>query len=208
MQKSEELQRRHQQWVETLGGAHEDAIEQGGGLLSQIRSANIRIGSAPIAFFDLASAVPTFLAKYRSEIEAGSTEGEAVALGNRSVRRAHGSTAISSRPEAMRGNAVGRMLTSLYGFFNQMLQRQYEMGWRAKEMVGDFKQGEYDRGKQHLGKITTLLVTSVIAPAMQSRRWSPDTTGMIRRVGSNEWRRGSLVRCLLACLWFGMWRTH
>lgn len=186
MQKSEELQRRHQQWVETLGGAHEEAIGESGGLMARARSANIRIGSAPIAFFDLASAVPTFLAKYRNELEAGSTEGEAIALGNRSVRHAHGSTAVSSRPEAMRGNAVGRMLTSLYGFFNQMLQRQYEMGWRSKEMVGDFKQGEYERGREHLGKITTLLVTSVIAPAMIEEmvtgHHGDDKEGWIERV--------------------------
>ncbi|MBZ5616243.1 MAG: hypothetical protein LAO23_19720 [Acidobacteriia bacterium] len=187
MQKSEELQRRHQQWTDTLGGAHEEAIEQGGGAVMQARSKAIRWGAAPVAFFDLLSAVPTFLAEYRTQIANGETEGVAIDLGNRAVRRAHGSTAITSRPEAMRGGALGRTLTSLYGFFNQMLQRQYEIGWRAKEAMDAFERKDYEAGLEHIPKIALLVTSSVIAPAvveeMVSGHFNEKKEGWIERAG-------------------------
>ena len=62
----------------------------------------IQFASKPVAFSDMLSARPTWLAAYLKAIEEGSDHGEAVALGDRAVRRAHGSTATTSRTAVQR----------------------------------------------------------------------------------------------------------
>ena len=83
----------------------------------------------PIAFWDLMSAVPTWLARYRQAKIAGENEGNAIFMADRAVRRAHGSSAITSRAHLMRHNAIAMQFGNFYTFFSHILQRQVEMAW-------------------------------------------------------------------------------
>jgi hypothetical protein len=142
-------------------------------------------GSAPIAFFDLLSAVPTWLAEYKTQMEQfgkerpgvdpATYEGTAIEIADAAVRRAHGSTAITSRPGAMRGGAFARTFVSLYGFFNQVLQRNYEAMWRTKYAVQNFKEGDREAGAKNLKRAAMLLVTSTLAPALVEEMVTPYT---------------------------------
>jgi hypothetical protein len=178
MDNSQELQRRMQHWYETAGGAYESLKGKTG-----FREWLAEKGSAPIAFFDQLSAVPTFIAEYKKQIEALTKEdpnpvknhGLAVGIAERAVRRAHGSSAVSSRPSAMSGSALGRTFTSLYGFFNQMLQRNYEAMWRSKQMAGSFKEGEYQKGLEQIPMITKLLVMGNLSTALVEEMVTPYT---------------------------------
>jgi hypothetical protein len=95
MERSEELQRRHQSYIEHVKGAQEYALTSaatqsaisGGVNLSNLRQTMQFYGTKPVAFMDLASAVPTWLAQYKTEIAAGRSEGDAIYAADRAVRR-------------------------------------------------------------------------------------------------------------------------
>lgn len=95
-------------------------------------------GTAGVAYSDLASAVPTWLAEYKKQIAADPANvGRATELADKAVRDAHGSSALTNRPEVMRStNPYVKATTQFYGFFNEMFQKLYEMSWRAKDAWG------------------------------------------------------------------------
>lgn len=138
---SEELQRRMSlHWQEVISGSDKGALsklEEYGkhpwmNPLFKVRDAIQAMGAFPVAMGDMASAVPTWLAAYKRALTEGHSHGDAVYAGDRSVRRAHGSTAIVARPEVMRGGVGKALLVPFYNFFNTALQRQYEQAWKAK----------------------------------------------------------------------------
>jgi hypothetical protein len=172
MRESEELQRRHQNYVETLGGATEMVMPQG--QFNTLRSTIQRFSAMPVAISDLLSAVPTWLAQYEKSIqENGGIHGDAVYDANRAVRRAHGSVAITNRSTVMRGGALGQWFASVYGFFNHIMNRQYEMLWKAGEMVGDAKAGNYREAMQRAPELTSMLFAYVLAPALIEEMVTP-----------------------------------
>ena len=165
MKTSEELQRRHRNWHETLGGAMSELVPQG--KFMSLRETMITIGATPVALSDLLSAVPTWLAEYEKSSRAGDTHGDAVAFADRAVRRAHGSTAVTNRPTIARGNSIlGSWLSSLYGFFNHIMNRQFELGWKAKDTLGLIKQGDYAKAKANVPELTAGLFSYIIFPAL------------------------------------------
>lgn len=170
MDKSEELQRRMRNWSDVIQGHGSEVNLRGGNTkFMTMREAITNLGAKPVSLSDLFSAVPTFLAKYKEEIANGSDEGLAVDLGNRAVRRAHGSSVLTNKPEIMRTNSLGAFFTSLYGFFSHMQQKQYEVAWKAADMyqsvmgkgVGDqFR--TYSRSDIVMGLMSFVIIPAVI----------------------------------------------
>lgn len=152
--KSEELQRRHQNYFDTLAGAQTSQLGRADRIKGipdwayTFRNTMQYIGTYPVGFMDLASAVPTWLAAYEQAFSGkvpkgyGGTgprpgvDGDAVYYADNAVRRAHGSTVITNRPQAMRGGVLARMMTTFYTFFNHMWNKQYEMLWKARVAAG------------------------------------------------------------------------
>lgn len=166
---SAELAPRHVNWVDTISGAHAQVYGQmrtgmtgadwaanwknrglyegmqfaGRQLKGQYLAARqhlMWIEAGPLAWGDLWSAIPTWLVAYKAEMARGSTHDNAADLADRAVRRAHGSTVVTNRPGLMRTNPWLMSFSSFYGFFNHILQRQYEFAWAVKELS---KGGEY-----------------------------------------------------------------
>jgi len=166
---SHEVRRRKQSAIETMGGAFEHLITG-----RDWRDWWAEKGSAITSFLDLQSAEPTWAAAYKAEMERQASEwdpadwdrGLAIQLGDRAVRRAHGSTAVSSRPAAMRATAVGRTWVSLFQFWDTMLQRNYEAAWRAKRLGKIVDEEGFKRGVGEITTISKLLFMANIAPAI------------------------------------------
>ena len=137
------------------------------------RETVITLGSKPVALSDLFSAVPTWLAKYESAIREGKDVGQAIFEGDRAVRRAHGSSAITNLPAIMRGNALAKTFTSLYGFFSHMMQKQFEMAWKFKDSWEGVKAGDLSVAKQHAPQLIAGLVSYVIIPAVVEQLVTP-----------------------------------
>jgi hypothetical protein len=118
----------------------------------------------PLAFSDKLSSVPTWLAVYDKHIEEGMTHGDAVFAADRAVRRAHGSTSITSRPTLM--NELNPWLTTFYNFFNDVFNRQTETLWRAGEAMDLAKKGQWDKARGVAGTVAAGVFAYSIWPAL------------------------------------------
>lgn len=161
MDTSEELGRRHQHYVETLTGAQQNILRQ-----ATLRENIIALGSKPVALGDLLSAVPTWLAQYEKSISDGASKGDAIYLADRAVRRAHGSTVITNRPGVMRTGPLGQWFASVYGFFSHILNRQYEMAWRANDALHGVETHGVGAGARAVPYLVGALMSYVIFPAL------------------------------------------
>jgi len=156
---SEELQRRHQNFMESISGVQENALEG-----PNLRQSILRIGTTPVAKLDLMSAVPTWLAEYKKALEGRGnygpnlSPGDAVFAADQAVRFAHGSTAITSRPAISRDYPS---MAVLYNFMNRMAQYQYEAGWKARDILtgqADGKKAEWSKNIISIFFVNVLLV--------------------------------------------------
>lgn len=181
-EKFNEIGRRHQFFQDTIYGSHP------GVAVNTWKEVMQYAGSTPIAFFDMMSAIPTAFAAYEKAIKTGADEGQAIFEANRAVRHAHGSTAIHNRPAIMRGNALAQTFTSLYGFFNQMLQRQYMAAWMLKEGGRDLTEGQKTEAFKKIGHSAMLVFSSVIVPTITEEELSPYTNDEHQSWGQKAWR--------------------
>lgn len=175
---SGEIRRRHQFWLETSGGAYESLMGKKG-----FREKSIEVGSAPIAALDLLSARPSWAAQYKTSMQElaekfpgedpESYQGIAFGAADRAVRRAHGSTAITTVPDIMRTNAWGRLSVSLYGFFNTMWQRQFETYWRTQYAKKLMTEGEYKAAVAQIPKLALLLTAGPVGVAIVEQMVTP-----------------------------------
>lgn len=164
MKTFDELQLRHRNYEETLGGAMNEIAPQG--QFMSLRRTIQKYASTPVALSDLLSAVPTALAQYSKSMEEGLSHGDAVFMANRAVRRAHGSMAITNRSAVQRVGPLAQWLVSVYGFFNHIANRQYELAWKSGDALGLTKQGDYSEAMSRVPEITSKLFAYVIAPAI------------------------------------------
>lgn len=165
-----ELQRRDRNWAETLYGSATGVLAPGD-KLTPMRQKIMELSSKPVALSDMISAVPTWLAKYESEINTGATHGDAVYEADRSVRRAHGSTAITTRTAMMRNS--NPWLVSIYNFFSDVMNRQMETIWKAGETKDLVKQGEWKEASKTVPALTASLFAYAIWPAIVETWVSP-----------------------------------
>jgi hypothetical protein len=175
MDKSEELQRRMRNYSELIfGHGSEINIRGAQSKFGSYREFMMSAGAGPVSISDLLSAVPTWLAKYKKGIADKLDEGEAVFEADRAVRRAHGSSVLSNKPAIARTNALGAWFSSLYGFFSHMQQKQYELGWKAKDMLRGEKSGDVDTTR-HAPDLIRGFFSYVVAPAVIEELVTPYT---------------------------------
>jgi hypothetical protein len=133
-QESKELQGRIHNYHDLLRGQGESfQFEQG--TYEWLREINMKIGAAPVSFGDFVSTVPTYWAARNAALEKGLSHAEAIQMGDAAVREAHGTSRLTGQPGVMRTNQLGRMYTSLYGFFSHILQQQYKLAWKASDLL-------------------------------------------------------------------------
>ena len=164
-----EVNRRSRNWQETLYGALSEQTP--GNKFESLRQEIVKLSSKPVAFSDMLSTRPTWLAAYSKAIEEGETHGDAVYAADRAVRRAHGSTTITNRPAIMRDS--NPWITSVYNFFNDILNRQLETLWRAAEAQRDIKLGDRKAAMAAIPAIAGGLFAYAIWPAIVEQLVSP-----------------------------------
>jgi hypothetical protein len=189
LSKSNEIPRRARNWRETMTGAAEDVFQgasapmvflgksdfaaQASSWLERFRQTLIKAAATPVAWSDMASVVPMWLVRYKENIRAGMDEGAAIEDADAAVRAAHGSTATTARPYWMRQGVAARATMPFYTFFNDMLQRQYETAWRAKDAANYLKDGNYQRGLEEMPKIAMGIWAYFLFPAIVEQAVSP-----------------------------------
>jgi hypothetical protein len=177
--KSEEIQRRLQNFRDAVAGGEAELHLKGGpkgGVFMSAREVMSYVHAFPVAAFDLLSTIPTWLVAYKRGITSHGIEGKAIEEADLAVRQTHGSFALSNKPSIMRSkNAFVNSAASLYGFFSHIFQKQYEMAWRAKDAVSDFKQGEIKQGFKGMKTASSLFFSYVILPAVIEEMVTPYT---------------------------------
>jgi hypothetical protein len=205
IEESEELQRRSQHWYETTGGQFEQVTLQ----RSKYKAWRDWIGqkgASIVAFADMLSANAVYaaerdhwmakLAEENPGIDPDTYRGQAIRYANSAVRRAHGSTAITERPGIMRKGSFAHSFVSLFGFFNQMMQRLHEMEWRTEYAYKNFKEGDREAGAENLKRAAILFTTSVLAPALVEEWVTPYTNS--DRESWGKWTAKTLISGLSA----------
>lgn len=164
MKQSEELQRRSRNWVETMGGGMRE-LEGRRGEFMHFRDVVTEVSSKPVAMGDLISAVPTWMAKYTAEMEAHGVHGDAIYAADKSVRQAHGSSAITSKSQVARAKSLS-WFTGFFTFFNDLFNRQVETLWKAGEAYDLAKDGQHAEAMKLSTEVAGRLFAYVIVPAL------------------------------------------
>lgn len=195
MKNSLELQRRDRNWEETLYGAGSGVLTPGD-KVSSWRAKIMQWSSKPVALSDMLSAVPTWLAEYTKQVEAGETHGDAVFSADRAVRRAHGSTAATNRTQIMR--EASPWLTSVYNFFSDIMNRQMETIWRAGEISGKVKSGDMGEAVKAMGPAIAGMFAYALWPAIvehmvsgeaaeKDESWAKTAGKALTRTAASSW---------------------
>ncbi len=170
MDTSEELSRRQRHYMETFRGSQENVLRN-----NTLRENMIAGGAWVVSKADLASAVPTWLAQYEKTMTETGSHGDAIFMADRAVRQAHGSSVITNRAGVSRGGAMAQWMSSLYGFFSHILNKQYELMWQSAETLKLAKEGEFAEASKKLPELTSKLFFYVILPAMVEEMATPYT---------------------------------
>jgi hypothetical protein len=175
-EKSLEIQRRNRGAMENMFGAVED-LHTNGKYLNQFlkfRSWAQWASSKPIALADAFSAEPMWLAAYRQQKAAGMTEGDAVYYADKLVRKAHGSTSVTSQPMVM--HDLSKWFVPMYNFYNDVVNRAVEGYWRAGESVKAFKAEDYENMQRHMKAAAISGFASIIMPVVFHNLVEPPET--------------------------------
>lgn len=184
---SEEIQRRSRHWSETIVGQHKDIYGK-----PTLRETIMELGTKPVAFSDMISAVPTWGAVYNKEIAGGADSGMATFLADRAVRRAHGSTAITNQPGFVRGGGpFHSWLTTLYGFFGTQMQRRAEIAFLINDTYKLGREGEIRAAIGNVPQLSALMFSAIIWPTLIEE--------LVTGIGTEDHRTG-LERLLHATL--------
>jgi hypothetical protein len=179
-----ELQRRDRNWQETLYGATAGLTP--GEKFEPWRQRIMEWSSKPVALSDMISAVPTWIARYEKELNAGASHGDAVFEADRSVRRAHGSTAPTNRT-AMQRN-FSPWMTSIYNFWSEIMNRQMETLWRAGRAVDAVKEGDkaaaMAQGKYIIGAGFAFVIWPAIVENMVSPHPHKEDDSWAKKAGT------------------------
>jgi hypothetical protein len=159
---SEEIQRRERHWQDTIAGQGKE-IEGA----TTVRDKVIQAGSAAVAWSDMVSAKPTWLAAYNKAISDGLSHGDSVSRGEYAVRSAHGSTAETNQPPFVRGGGpLHSWLTSVYGFFGTAMQRRIETAHKLNDAWNLGKEGEIEAASKKMGSAFVDFMTYMVWPTI------------------------------------------
>jgi hypothetical protein len=186
MENFEEVARRERHWQDTIAGQGKE-IEGA----TTFRDKTIQAGAAAVAWSDMVSAKATALATYNKALASGLSHGESISLGNRALRRAHGSTAETNLPPAVRGapGPLNPWLTSLYGFFGNAMQRTIEIAHKMNDA--------YELGKDKEIKAASKKAASAFGDFMTVMIWPTIVEEAVTGIGTDD-HRTLLMRAISA----------
>lgn len=176
-EKSALMRGRQRYWQDSLYGSV-DNIHSNNTMIEKFlrfREWSQWAATQPVAMSDALSAEPLWWGTYKDSIKSGASEGDAVALADKSVRKAHGSGGVVGQPLVV--NEVSKWFTPMYNFYNSVLNKAVESYWRAGEAAGAFKEGDYAKMQEHMKKAAVGGFVALVVPAVIHDLVSPPKTG-------------------------------
>jgi len=136
-EKSGELRNRMHDMDRDIGEAMDRTLGQSG-----IRAVATHYGGYGVSLLDLGSAIPTWYTHYKKALALGYDEPDAVVIGDKAVRAAHGSAGPTDLAAIQRGGEVLRLFTVAYTFFSHSYNRIRAIGRETKQGFEDARAGE------------------------------------------------------------------
>ena len=143
LQSSAVMRNRQRTYVDSIRGAYEESTKAGlKKSFGDFRQFSMSIGRVPVAFSDALSAMPTWLAAYRTAYGKGASHEDAVFIADKEVSRAHGSSFIGDKPRVSRlpntiGGEVLKTFVGLYNFWNHSFNNQIQLAWDLASKTRD-----------------------------------------------------------------------
>jgi hypothetical protein len=154
----EEIQRRERNFLDSVTDYHKKYEDK-----SSIRNLIAYWGSKAVAFSDKISAKPLVLGAYRKALQETGDHGYAVSVASFAVRRAHGSTAVTSLPRIVTGSGIIEpWMTTLYTFLGANMQRRIEIAHDVNDMYKLGREGELKAAAKALPGIVDSFMANVI----------------------------------------------
>lgn len=148
-------------------------------------------GAYGVSMSDQFSALPTYLAAKNMELEKGVELPEAIAAGEKAVRRAHGASGVEDvAPILASQNPLWKLVTPFMTFMNNGYNRILETGEEFGRGGKAFGSGEYKQATEHFSRATMKTFWNVVMPAIIEETVS----------GQGDTRKGFLHRFIDAGL--------
>lgn len=159
MKNSEELQRRERNWQDTFGG-NDLRLNKDSTVRENIRQA----GQWMVAKSDMFSAKALWIGSFQKALREDPNIRDAIDLANADVKRQHGSTAPSNKPEIVRqSGSLHGWMTSVYGFMGERLQRMIETTQKINDTYGMVKDGQLKQATRQLPGILADYATYMVS---------------------------------------------
>lgn len=117
-----------------------------------------------VAYSDMASAYPTFLAEYRTAKAKGFTDKQAAAAADKAVRRAHGSGGKINQ-SAIQRDKNWRYLSMFMSFVSRMYNRDRIATRYVIQGVKDMREGDYAGGRRDFEKVMSHALFGIVGVA-------------------------------------------
>ena len=159
MRLSNEMRLRNRNWEQSVYGSTQALFPGSKGVenLVPLRQKIMELSSKPVALGDFLSAAPTWLGKYMEEMDVHGVVGDAVYAADRAVQRAHGSVSEIYRSPIQRD--MPKWFTSIFNFWSDILNRQFETYWKAGEAVQAVKEKDWVEAKKYSKEVAAGLFT-------------------------------------------------
>jgi hypothetical protein len=159
LKNSEELQRRERHWQETFGG---NDLRLNNDL--SIREKMIQAGQWMVAKSDMFSAKALWIGSFQKALREDPNIRDAIDIANADVRRQHGSTAWSNKPEIVRqSGSLHGWMTSVYGFMGERFQRMVETMHKVNDTYDLVKDGELRKASDKVPGIMADYLTYMVS---------------------------------------------
>lgn len=146
-----------------------------------------------VAYSDLLSAVPTYMAARDLALANGVPLEKAVALGEKVVRQAHGSSGIVDRALIQRGSEAQKMFTMFFGYFSHNYNRNRDT-WRLAMEGKDYTLNRQFAQAGNLAlKVTAAAIFYALLPSINHARVRHPHSGEGDAESYARWLAGALV---------------
>ena len=194
LERSQELQHRKANMDRDVS----DILRNVVGMSTKYQRAQARaaeFGMALTAKIDQALAAMVWNAEYRKALQEGKTEVEAAEIGDKQVRKYHGSASPANLAALFRGGETSKTLTVFMQFMNMIYNRQRAMVRMAQKMPGIevVEQGANAGGKRDFAKLLSDFFAITIPTALFTALYDPGT------VDDEDWG-GTVGKLLLSSL--------
>jgi hypothetical protein len=164
LEQSGELRNRMHNLDQDLGHMQDLALGQNKFMTG--RAAFAKFSTSFIGWLDQESAVPTFMAARDRALSEGKSLEDAIYIGDKTVRNAHGASGLVDVPQLQRAAEGYKWFTMFYGYFNHNFNQLLDVGMRGKEAYNFWRDGDSPAAAKAFSEFMWKMMYYVAVPSV------------------------------------------